>query len=85
MISIECLAALKSYRQADNEGVMVLVSREALDEAIATLTAATSGGVDDAILEDAEKLALHLESMDCFEDAKLVRALTAALKDGGGL
>lgn len=29
--------ALKAYRQADEDGVMVLVSREALDEAIATI------------------------------------------------
>jgi len=44
MISNKFLAALKSYKQADNEGVMVLVSREALDEALTTLTAATSSG-----------------------------------------
>jgi hypothetical protein len=33
----EVLAALAAYQQADEEGVMVLVSRQALDEAISTL------------------------------------------------
>jgi hypothetical protein len=39
-----CLTALRGYEQADHNGVMVLVSREALDEAIAALT----GGTPDA-------------------------------------
>jgi hypothetical protein len=35
---IEVLDALRNYRQADPDGVMVLVSRQALDEAIGTLS-----------------------------------------------
>ncbi len=37
-MKIEALTALKNYQQADAEGVMVLVSRQALDEAIAELS-----------------------------------------------
>ena len=35
---LDVLEALKGYRQADEDGVMVLVSRQALDEAIGTLS-----------------------------------------------
>lgn len=34
------LSALKSYSQADDDGVMCIVSRQAVDEAIAMLAAA---------------------------------------------
>lgn len=37
-VTPECLSALRSYQQADAEGVMVTVSRQALDEVIAALT-----------------------------------------------
>lgn len=37
MIRPEALAALRDYQQADEEGIMVLVSRQALEEAIAEL------------------------------------------------
>jgi hypothetical protein len=36
--------ALRSYKQADEDGVMVLVSRQALDEAIAALSAQQGEG-----------------------------------------
>lgn len=34
---VELLQALRGYQQADNEGVMVLVSRQACDEAAALI------------------------------------------------
>ncbi len=36
-VSADCLKALKAYRQADIDGVIVKVSRQALDEAIQAL------------------------------------------------
>jgi hypothetical protein len=42
----EALAALKNYMQADADGVMVCVSRQALDEAIAALAAPDCGVMD---------------------------------------
>jgi len=41
-ISPKALAALNHYRQADEDGVMVIVSRQALDEAIAIVSASPS-------------------------------------------
>lgn len=35
VISSEAVTALRAYQQADEEGVMVLVSRQALEEALA--------------------------------------------------
>ena len=40
----ECLQALRSYEQADHDGVMVLVSRQALDMAISALSGAQPAG-----------------------------------------
>lgn len=42
-VSPMAMAALEHYRQADEDGEMVTVSRQALDEAIAALSAATFG------------------------------------------
>lgn len=39
----KAMAALKNYIQADADGVMVYVSRQALDEAIAALTPLAEG------------------------------------------
>lgn len=43
MIRPEALAALRDYKQADEDGVMVLVSRQALDEAIAFIEGIACG------------------------------------------
>lgn len=91
------IAALKSYRQADEDGVMVLVSRQAVDEAVAILQAGVPSGstrniTDEELIAWAERhdlksLASKHRMTDLralFDDAKTLHLLPATPAPGEG-
>lgn len=73
------IAALRSYKQADEDGVFVLVSRQACDEAATALDRLAAAEADAARLEWMQKNLLRESSMR-FDDGsfKMVNAWAIA-------
>lgn len=65
----EALQALKGYIQADADGVMVYVSRQALDEAIAALDVAQPSGETEQQLRESNLSSLLREARQYVSDA----------------
>lgn len=72
---MDLLEALRSYQQADEDGVMVLVSRQACDEAVAEIERLRS------CLKSMIGLAHSLADDESgIDDNKVFRAAVAAIK-----